>query len=144
MTGKKLSFTVKYNFLRLRLFYTQPIVWPVRFNSGHIHTGQNLQPVKDTLKSWDTGGLLGAGFEFVLQLNGKISSFCFWPFERFRFSSARKPLDVGRYRIAAVGLEKRKEEGKEKKRLFPRDDGRSFPGTAILEIDNRDRKVRVL
>jgi hypothetical protein len=37
------------------------IVWPVRFNSGHIHTGQNLQPVKDTLKSWDTG-VVGRGF----------------------------------------------------------------------------------
>jgi hypothetical protein len=65
------------------------------------------------------------------------------PFERFGFSSVRRPLDVGRYRIAAVGLEKRKEEGK-KQRLFPRDDGGSFPGTAIFEIDNRDRKVRVL
>ncbi len=116
-------------------------MWPVRFNSGHIHTGQILQLVKDTLKSWDTGGCWEGGFEFVLQLNGKIS-FSF-PFERFRFSSVLTPLDVGRYRISVVGLEKRKEEGK-KKRLFPRDDGGSFPGTAILEIDNRDRKVRVL
>lgn len=79
--------------------------------------------------------MLGGGFEFVLQLNGKIS---FFSFEWFRFYSVRTPLDVRRYRIAAVGLEKRKEEGKKK------DDGGSFPGTAILAIDNRDRKVRVL
>ncbi len=114
-------------------------MWAVRFNSGHIHTGQILQPVKDTLKSWDTGVVGRGGFEFVLQLNGKISFL-----NGSDFSSVRRPLDVGKYRIAAVGLEKRKEEGK-KKRLFPRDDGGSFPGTAILEIeDNRDRKVRVL
>jgi hypothetical protein len=59
------SAPVKYNFVfncigKLPLLHSA-IVWPVRFNSGHIHTGQNLQPVKDTLKSWDTGVVFSEG-----------------------------------------------------------------------------------
>jgi hypothetical protein len=78
MTGKNIVFHCKMQLLRLQTHWKasllhSAIVWPVRFNSGHIHTGQNLQPVKDTLKRVGTLGLLGAGFEFVLQLNGKIS-----------------------------------------------------------------------
>jgi hypothetical protein len=71
---ESLSFTVKIQLLRLQAHWKasllhSAIVWPVRFNSGHIHTGQNLQLVKDTLKSWDAGGCWEGDFEFVFSFS---------------------------------------------------------------------------